>query len=162
MGGLFGLFGDDGINENERLEEVDDRDSATMRLREEELDVSKHRVQTGEVTLHKDIVEETQTVDVPVTHEEVVVERRAVSATPSDEPVGEEETITIPVSEERVDVDKRTIVTGEVSLQKRAVEETEHVTETVRKERADVDVDGDANVVRDAVTDDADDDEVLF
>jgi uncharacterized protein (TIGR02271 family) len=151
MNDLFGFLGDD---EDERIEAVErTEDNATMHLREEELDVSKHRVQTGEVTLHKDIVEETQTVDVPVTHEEVVVERRAVSAAPSDEPIGEEETIRIPVSEERVDVGKHTIVTGEVSLHKRAVEETHHVTETVRKERAHVDVDGDANVVRDGVTD---------
>ena len=155
MGGFFGFFDDEDELENgvEAVERIEDTD-ATMHLREEELDVSKHRVQTGEVTLHKDIIEETQTVDVPVTHEEVVVERRAVSAAPSEEPVGEEETIVIPVSEERVDVDKHTVVTGEVSLRKRAVEETERVTETVRKERAHVDVDGNANVINNAVTDD--------
>ncbi|HWI60552.1 MAG TPA: YsnF/AvaK domain-containing protein [Symbiobacteriaceae bacterium] len=146
MTDLFGLGG--GTNDTERLENVDElEDSATMRLREEELDVSKHSVRTGEVALHKDIVEETQTVNVPVTHEEVVVERRAVNAAPSDEPIGEEETIRVPVSEERVDVDKHTIVTGEVGLHKRAVQETAQVTETVRKERARVEVDGDPNVI---------------
>lgn len=159
MGDLFGgLFGTGDAKQNEGMEnvetaedvvdDVDDvEDAAAMRLREEEIDVSTHRVQTGEVTLHKEIEEETQTVNVPVTHEEVVVERRAVSATPSDEPVGEEETVRIPVSEERVDVDKRTIVTGEVALHKRAVQETEQVTETVKKERARVDVDGDPKVI---------------
>jgi uncharacterized protein (TIGR02271 family) len=155
---LFGLFGDDDKDETKITERVDDidevEDSATMRLREEELDVRKHRVQTGEVTLHKDIVEETQTIDVPVTHEEVVVERRAISAAPSDESIAEEETITIPVSEERVDVDKHTIVTGEVSAHKRAVEETHHVSESVRKERAHVDVDGDAEVIGETTTGD--------
>lgn len=158
MGDLFGgLFGTNDTNENEAIEEATEveavdavaevEDGATMHLREEELDVSKHRVRTGEVTLHKEIEEETQTVNVPVTHEEVVVERRAVSAAPSDEPIGEEETITIPVSEERVDVDKHTIVTGEVALEKRAVQETQQVTETVRKERARVDVDGAPRVI---------------
>lgn len=147
MGDLFGLSGDRDENESLENAEYTDEDHATMRLREEKLDVSKHRVQTGEVTLHKDVIEETQSVDVPVTHEEVVVERRAVNAVPSDEPIGEAETITIPVSEERVDVDKDTVVTGEVSLRKRAVEETERVTETLRKEEAHVDVDGDPDVV---------------
>lgn len=122
-------------------------DSATMHLREEKLDVSKHSVQTGEVMLHKEIVEETQRVDVPITHEEVVVERREINAAPSDEPIGEEETIRIPVSEERVDVGKHTIVTGEVSLHKRVVEDTAEVTETVRKERAHIDVDGHPEVI---------------
>lgn len=144
MGDLFGAF----QPENENLENVDRvDDSATMRLREEELNVSKHSEQTGEVVLHKDVVEETQTVNVPVTHEEVVVERRAINAAPSDEPVGAEETIRIPVSRERVDVDKNTIVTGEVALHKRVVQETEQVTDTVRKERAHVDVEGDPNVI---------------
>lgn len=147
MGDLFGLSGDRDENESLENAEYTDEDHATMRLREEKLDVSKHRVQTGEVTLHKDVIEETQSVDVPVTHEEVVVERRAVNAVPSDEPIGEAETITIPVSEERVDVDKDTVVTGEVSLRKRAVEETERVTETLRREEAHVDVDGDPDVV---------------
>ena len=149
MENLFGM--NDDRDEIESLESVDRaEESATMRLREEELDVSKHRVQTGEVALHKDIVEETQTVDVPVMHEEVVVERRAVNAAPSDEPIGEEETIRIPVSEERVDVAKNTIVTGVVGLRKRAVQETAQVTETVRKERAHVEVDGDPNVIDDS------------
>lgn len=142
MGGLFGFDDED---KKEAVDRTEDR--ATMRLREEELDVSKHAERTGEVTLHKDVVEETRSVTVPVSHEEVVVERRAVSATPSDEPIGEEETIRIPVSAERVDVDKHTVVTGEVSLHKRSVQETEEVTETLRKERAHVDVDGDPEVI---------------
>jgi|GEM_PF-1164799 len=154
MGNLFGLFDNDDKRENEAVESVDHvdhlehvEDSATMHLREEELDVSKHSVPTGEVALHKDIVEETQTITVPVAHEEVVVERRAIAAVPSDEPVGEEETIRIPVSEERVDVDKNTIVTGEVALHKRVVQDTEQVTDTVRKERARVEVEGDPHVI---------------
>ncbi|HYG57076.1 MAG TPA: YsnF/AvaK domain-containing protein [Symbiobacteriaceae bacterium] len=159
MENLFGLFANEDENEREHLNESLEsaehvEDSATMNLREEELDVSKHSVQTGEVALHKDIVEETQTVDVPVTHEEVVVERRAVNAAPSDEPIGDEETIRIPVSEERVDVHKNTIVTGEVALHKRAVQETEHVSETVRKERAHVEVEGDPDVIEASAHDD--------
>lgn len=143
------LFGWGETEERDELTETVD-DEATMRLRAEELDVSKHAVETGAVTLHKDIVEETQTVNVPVSHEEVIVERRAVSAAPSDEPIGEEETIRIPVSEERVAVDKRTVVTGEVGLRKRTVQETAQVTETVRKEVADVDVDGQPRIVESA------------
>lgn len=134
--------------ENENLEGVDRvEETAAMRLREERLNVSKHNVRTGEVVLHKDIVEEQQSVNVPVSHEEVVVERRAVGAVPSDEPITEEETIRIPVSEERVDVDKDTLVTGEVALRKRVVQETQQVTDSVRKERAHVEVEGDPDVV---------------
>lgn len=50
-------------------------DEQTLRLREEELRVSKERVQTGEVQVHKRVVTELQTVQVPVEREELVIER---------------------------------------------------------------------------------------
>jgi uncharacterized protein (TIGR02271 family) len=133
------------------VDQVKQVEESKLRLREEELDVSKYSVQTGEVTLHKDVVEEQRTVQVPVTHEQVVIERRAINE-PSDEPVGAEEVIRIPVSEERVDVDKHTMVTGEVELHKRAIEETREINETIRKEVARVDVDGQPDVVNEAET----------
>jgi len=50
-------------------------DEQTLRLREEELRVSKERVQTGEVQVHKRVVTELQTMQVPVEREELVIER---------------------------------------------------------------------------------------
>ena len=46
-----------------------------LRLHEEELNVDKERYQAGEVNVSKHIVEETQTVEVPVTREEVYIEQ---------------------------------------------------------------------------------------
>lgn len=146
MSELFGFFNDDREERNERVEDVDDK---KLLLRQEELDISKDRVETGEVVLSKEIVEEQKEVDVPVMHEEVVIERRAINHEMSDSPISEEETIHIPVSEERVEVGKHTVVTGEVSAYKREVEETRHVEETLRREEARVDSSGDANIVND-------------
>ncbi|MBV9258151.1 MAG: DUF2382 domain-containing protein, partial [Ktedonobacteraceae bacterium] len=47
-----------------------------LKLREERLNVGKQTVQSGEAGLHKDVIEEQQSVDVPVNREEVWVERR--------------------------------------------------------------------------------------
>jgi uncharacterized protein (TIGR02271 family) len=154
MSKLFGFMGDDekDIEQVEQVDDVQNVADGTLRLREEELDVSKYSVHTGEVTLHKDIIEEQQTVHIPVTHEQVVIERRAVNE-PSDIPVGEEEVIHIPVSEERVSVDKHTIVTGEVALHKRSIEEDREVTETIRKEKARLDVDGHPDLVNESGVD---------
>ncbi len=117
----------------------------SLRLREERLNVSKEQVQAGEVGLHKEVVSEQQTVNVPVTHEEVVIERRAVTDGRVDNtPIGEGETIRVPVSEEQVNVNKNTVVTGEVAVGKRAVQETQQVTDTVRREEARVDQQGNA------------------
>jgi len=149
MSSLFGgIFGD---NDNKEKEEnVKDSkvvDDEKLYLREEELDIAKDKVKTGEVTLRKEIIEEPKTVNVPVTHEEVVIERRAINNELSDSPITDEEIIRIPVSEERVEVGKHTVITGEVSAHKREVEETKQIEETLKKEEARIDTDGDTNVI---------------
>lgn len=136
---------------NDRVTDRTDADYASdefhqprsLRLREERLNVSKERVQAGEVDLHKEVVTEQKTVNVPVTHEEVVIERHAVTDGQVDNaPIGEGEVIRVPVSEEQVNVSKDTVVTGEVAIGKRAVQETQQVTDTVRREEARIDQQG--------------------
>lgn len=111
-------------------------DEQTLRLHEEQLDVSKNKAKTGEVEVHKEVVEEQKTINVPVSHEEVVIERRAVNDNTTDEPVGTNESIRIPVSEEQVEVNKRNVVTGEVEVHKETVQNTEQVQDTVKREEA--------------------------
>ena len=118
-----------------------------MRLREEQLNVNKQRVQSGEVQLHKQVVEEQKTVNVPVTHEEVYVERRPATDTTADNtPIGQGEEIRVPVSQEQVNVNKNTVVTGEVAVGKRAVQENQQVSDTVRREQAHLEQDGNPRV----------------
>jgi uncharacterized protein (TIGR02271 family) len=137
----------DNGNTNDTNATNDTKDEGTLQLREEQLEVNKNRVQAGEVTLSKDVIEEQQSIDVPVTHEEVIIERTSFDNKQSDTPITSGETITIPVSEEHVNVNKRTVLTGEISAHKREVEETRHIDETVRKEEAHVDSTGDAKVI---------------
>lgn len=120
----------------------------SLKLREEQLNVSKDIVQTGEVEVRKDVVEEQKTVHVPVTHEEVYVERRPVdgSATNTTTPIGDEETIRVPIVEEKVEVTKKPVVTEEIVIGKRQVTETEQVTENIKREKARVGKDGNARV----------------
>jgi uncharacterized protein (TIGR02271 family) len=122
-------------------------DERTLQLREEELTARKQTVETGEVTLSKDVVTEQQTLNVPVTHEEVTIERHPIERRPSDQPVRETgETISVPVHEEQVSAEKRTVVYEEVGVDKRAVQETEHVSDTVRREELVVDKEGSVDV----------------
>jgi len=119
----------------------------SLRLREEQLNVTKQREQTGEVNLRKEVVAEQKTVNVPVTHEEVVIEQHAVTGGQVDNtPIGEGESIRVPVSEEQVNVSKDTVTTGEVSIGKRDVQETQQVTDNVRREEARVEQQGDAPI----------------
>ncbi|OPJ64454.1 YsnF/AvaK domain-containing protein [Clostridium oryzae] len=135
-----GIFGDDDTKK-------ETSDDAKLRLHKEELDIGKSKVQKGEVELGKEIIEERKEVDVPVTREEVVIERKSLNNEVSDSPITDEETIRIPVSEEKVDVDKHTVVTGEVSAHKRSIEENRHIDETLKREEARINKTGDADIV---------------
>ena len=142
----MGIFSEVFGNDEETKQETNDKD-LTLRLRKEELDINKSRVQTGDVEFSKEIIEEQKIVDVPVTREEVVIERRTLNNEQSDSPITDEESIRIPVSEEVVDVDKRTVITGEISAHKREIEDIKHVEETLRREEARVNKTGNPDVV---------------
>lgn len=145
MMNLFGLGKDDENTENNN--EKDAKEEGTLQLRQEQLDVNKSKVQAGEVTLSKDVVEEQRSIDVPVTHEEVVIERKTFDNKQSDSPITSGETISIPVSEEHVKVGKHTVITEEISAHKQDVEETRHIEETVKQEEAHIDSTGGAKVI---------------
>lgn len=151
--GFFDLFDDKEENRKKvrELDRVTDtefaEDAAHLKLREEELDIDKHRVETGDVVLHKDIIEEEQVVNVPVSHDQVVIEKKLVDREPTNEPISEEETVHIPVTAEKIDVDKHTVITEEISAYKRPVQETEQVRDVLHKEVADVETKGNADVI---------------
>jgi uncharacterized protein (TIGR02271 family) len=118
-----------------------------IQLRGEMLRAVKQKVEKGEIRLRKDIVTENQTISVPVTREEVVVEQvSAGEARPLSGTIGDEGEIRIPVSEERVSVVKEPVVTGEVRVQKRAVQDNQQVSDTVRHEEVRVEKQGSVDV----------------
>lgn len=115
----------------------------TVRLQthEERLQARPVERQAGEIEVRKDVVEEVQTIEVPVRREEVHIERRPVtgadtmaSSATSDTIGADAETIRVPVMEEQVEVQKVVRPVEEVEISKRAVEETQQVSDTVRRE----------------------------
>lgn len=123
------------------------RDNGSLQLHQEELDISKNHANIGEVVLSKEIVEEKKEIDIPVTHEEVIIERRPLNNQPSNATLGSEEVIRIPVSEEHVEVNKHVVATEEISAYKRAIEQTQHIEEILQKEEARINKSGDVNVI---------------
>jgi len=112
-------------------------DDITVPVLEEQLVAEKQRGETGHAHLHKDVVQEQQALNVPLTHEEVRVERAPVEGRVTD--VGpaafQERDIEIPLMGERVITEKEARVVEEVRLHKQPVTEQRQVTDTVRKER---------------------------
>ena len=121
--------------------------SESIELREEELRAEKERVQAGEVRVRKEVVSEERTLEVPVSREEVVIERRPAAGgrTASGE-IEEGDEVRIPLMEEEVRVEKTPVVREEVTLKKRQVQGTEQVSDTVRREEARIEQTGDARV----------------
>jgi uncharacterized protein (TIGR02271 family) len=126
--------------------EVAAEDELRIPVVEEELTATVREQEAGAVRIEKRIVEEDRVIEVPVTDEQIRVERRIV-----DRPVGaetqafEEIVIDVPVTTEQVELQKQARVTEEIVVSKEAVQRTERVSDTVRREE--VTVDEDATII---------------
>jgi len=113
-----------------------------VRLYGEVLRVHTDRVSRGEARLRKEVRTDTQTVEVPVRREELVVERVPVSGErPADSASFQEKEIRVPLSEEKARVEKQPVVREEVRVSKKEVPDTETFEEEVRSEDLKVDED---------------------
>jgi uncharacterized protein (TIGR02271 family) len=110
----------------------------------EELNVQKVPKQ-GEVQVRKEVHTEHKTIEVPVMREEVVIERTSPGTHATAGSMGSQE-IRVPVREEEVRVEKTPVVKEEVRVSKRQVQDTERVSENLRKEEIKVDTKGNAAV----------------
>ena len=114
-------------------------DEESVQLHEERLNVDKENVETGEASVDKHVVEEEQEFDVPVEREEVTIERRPVNEkVDEDFNANDDDSVHIPLHEERVKVDKENVVSEEIVIKKNKVQDTEHVSEKVKHEEADI------------------------
>jgi len=114
------------------------RDEIRVPLAEEEIEVQKYATQKGGVRISKEVVTEEKQVTVPVTREEISVERvPAEGRTPAEASFQKEE-ITVPIVEEEIAVTKRPVVREEVRVRKEQVQEQRAASAEVRREEAEV------------------------
>lgn len=110
-----------------------------MTRSEEQLHVGTENVESGRARLRKYVVTEEVTKTVPVSHEEVRIEREPITdanrgAATSGKDISEEEH-EITLHAERPVVSKETVAVERVKLGTEAVTEDQTVTEQVRKEQ---------------------------
>jgi uncharacterized protein (TIGR02271 family) len=115
-------------------------ESLRVPVHEESLQAAKRTQSAGEVAVNTRVTEREESLDVPVTREQVDVRRVAV-----DRPAAQDErafadggTIRVPITEEQVEVTKTPRVVEEIEVSKRPVTETRRVSDTVRREEVDV------------------------
>jgi len=129
-----------------------DNDETRVQVIEERLDVSKEE-SLEEATIIKEPIKETKTVEVQLTHEELIIERRPASKPttttsetitselPTPSPQEEVETkteINIPLKREEIVVSKKPYVKEEIVIKKKPVTETKTVTEQITSEKVSV------------------------
>ena len=120
-----------------------------MTLSEERLNVGVQRREAGRARLRKYVVTENVTQTVPVSREEVRIEREPITdaniGNATSGPSISEEEHEVILHEERPVVEKEAVPVERVRLDTETVTEQRQVSEQVRKEQIDTDVDVDRN-----------------
>ena len=111
-----------------------------MPVAEERLTVGTRAVELGAIEIRKTVAEEQVSVPVTLRREEVTVREIDAGARPlrAGEDAFKEGTLTIALRGEKAVVAKQAIVTGEVVIDREQLTEERTVTDTVRKERVEV------------------------
>lgn len=109
-------------------------------LVEEKLNIDIQKVETGSVQVHKKIISENVTQEIPVTHEEVQVDHVAVNQYVDVAPQTRYEgnTTIISVVKEVLVVEKRLMLVEELHISKKQVTSSATITETLRKEEIEI------------------------
>jgi uncharacterized protein (TIGR02271 family) len=119
-----------------------DTDDAVTRS-EEQLRLGTERVSTGKARLRKYVVTENVTTTVPVSHEEVRVEREPITEANRDEAMAGGDITTeeheVDLSAEKLTVDKEVVPVERVRMDVETVTEDHQVSEEVRKEQVEAD-----------------------
>ncbi|SDY09919.1 conserved domain-containing protein [Amycolatopsis xylanica] len=115
---------------------TDTRQGEAMTRSEEHLNVGTEQIETGHVRLRKYVVAEEQQVTVPVSHEEVRVEREPITGEARGE-IGEQEQEVVLHAEKPI-VSKETTAVERVRLGTETVTEEQTVSGKVRKEQIEV------------------------
>ena len=121
-----------------------------MTRSEERLHVGTEQVQAGRARLRKRVVTENVSQTIPVSHEEVRLEREPITDANRDQALSgadiTEEEHEVTLHAEQPVVDKETVPVERVRLAKETVTEDHEVNETLRKEQIDdPDLDTDVN-----------------
>ncbi|WP_138734953.1 DUF2382 domain-containing protein [Modestobacter excelsi] len=123
-----------------------------MTRSEEQLRVGTQNVEAGRARLRKYVVTENVTTTVPVSHEEVRIEREPITdgnvGSALDGPAISEEEHEVVLHAERPVVAKEAVPVERVRLDVDTVTEQETVSDTVRKEQIEADTDGVTDINR--------------
>ncbi|MBB6216569.1 uncharacterized protein (TIGR02271 family) [Anaerosolibacter carboniphilus] len=153
MGGAWILYSTENINA-EYVPETrttkqsinDDSKNVTLQIKEEQLDIAKKWVKTGDVKIYKENFTEEKSFTVPVMHEELIIEKKTLASDRPEHKDAPTEVIRIPLSEEQVEFTKYRVTLEDVSIYKQHIEDIKHIEATLKRDEAKVKVSGSPRV----------------
>jgi uncharacterized protein (TIGR02271 family) len=137
-------------DESSMVSAISGEQEEASKLNETRIPVVEERLEINKVqsivdlTVTKESVTEITTVDVPITYEEITIQRRRPvnEATAGEQtgegPVRSNTEIKIPLKKEEIEISKQPYVKEEVVIRKKPVIETRTVTEEVKSEKVKV------------------------
>ncbi|GLB58696.1 YsnF/AvaK domain-containing protein [Cytobacillus sp. NCCP-133] len=116
------------------------REHASAREKEEKLDIKKLAEKSGDVEPAKKVVKEQQNIGVPVSNEVAFIKSRKRATINAEEqtPIDQDEIIHVPLKEEVLHFEKKPVVTEEIVIGKKKVQDMEIITENVEREEVDI------------------------
>lgn len=120
-------------------------ETRTLERVEERLVADLRPAQAGSVRIDKRVVEEKDTLEVMLRHDELDLDRRRVDRPlePNEQPIREiGDTTVLLVIEERLEVRRVPYVVEEIHLRRRLATERRTISDTVRKERWEISPEG--------------------
>ena len=124
------------IKQESPLADDQEDSDTTVSLVEERLEPRTKQIME-EATIVKEPIKETKHMDVSLTHEELVLERRPLPEPQmtDEEPVDSRTEIKIPLKREEIETTKQSYVKEEVIVTKKPITETETITEELTSEK---------------------------
>ena len=117
-----------------------DGSNVTLQIKEEQLNIAKEWIQTGDVEIYKETFTEEKSFAVPVKREELVIERKTFTSATTEHKDVPANVIRIPLSEEQVEFTKHKVVLEDVTIYNQQIEDVKHIEETLKKEKVKIKV----------------------
>lgn len=138
LGSLAGLY----INHNTPKKHISSKSAVKLPILEEQLDISKRSIKTGEVTVHKEVFTEERNITVPVSCEELVIEKKILNDDTHTKADMRSEILRIPLRTEKITVIKNPVTLEDVEVYNHQLKELHSIQAKLKKVNINVKANG--------------------
>lgn len=120
--------------------------NASLEIKEEQLDISKQWMQTGNVNVYRETFIVKKTFIVDVEREELVIENKVNNEQATNHGKLNTAIIRIPLSEQNVKFTKHRVALEDVSIYRKEIADIKSIEATLKKENLKIKISGDLKI----------------